>query len=198
MKKHLHVIMIVNRNHTKGIVSSGLPVVFRVYFSRQISNGATDSTAGAASIGNNAIDDVWSKKNLMNCVTDGRKYRTGNIFIRFRFLYELYIIVWCCCLGWPIMQLISSKQPSRMRLESMERSRMESSSIRQRIRRPGFGRFAGLTFPITRNDKGDKGKRVATVNFNRYKRFHLCIELRRSYWVLASVWLLAPFLNIYY
>jgi hypothetical protein len=68
------------RNHTKGIVSSGLPVVFRVYFSRQISKGATDS----ASIGNNAIDQ--QKKNLMNCVTDGRKYRTGNIFIRFRFL----------------------------------------------------------------------------------------------------------------
>jgi hypothetical protein len=54
----------------------------------------------------------------------------------------------------------------RMRLESMEQSRMESSSIRQRIRRPGFERFAGLTFPITRNDKCDKGKRVATVFFN--------------------------------
>lgn len=121
----------------------------------------------------------------MNCVTDGRKYRTGKIFIRFRFPYALYIIVCCCCcLRWQIMRLISSKQPAasrRMRLESMERSRMESSSIRQHIRRPGFERFAGLTFPITRNDKGDKGKRVATVFFNRYKRFHLYVELRRPY-----------------
>jgi hypothetical protein len=177
MKKHLHVIKIVIGIIQKGSYPADCLLYSVYYFSRQISNGATDS----AIIGNNAIDQQRKTWWIVS-QTD------GSIGPETSYLFDS--VFYYCVLVLPAMAnhathlveaagVVSASR--RMRLESMEQSRMESSSIRQRIRRPGFERFAGRTlacictrdgrsawrFPLRETTKGnDKGKSVATVFFN--------------------------------